>query len=269
MKYNPESLPKQRWPDQPIQLQLGFEIPDFATSCINSLNSADAQDKTCSSHSRTFQCWSSKALITQHFTNVTSWSFNCKRSRFVVPWIYELWFPTDLCFYHHYHRNPRLPACPFPSTQLAGDSRCCGLSRLCHRRCQKTRVSAGSVCPDLGGEGCSGQLYNPPLRREPDRSFPPSPSLAKNKPRLNVSVTPHKGALCFPSALLLRCQAVRSRWQMENPTPSSLDVPRYKSKRVDLIFPLQHVLLLTDSQFRDKLHCALGFKCLSAPFPWQ
>lgn len=133
----------------------------------------------------------------------------------------------------------------------------------------KPHVSAESVCPDLGEDRCSEQRYKPPLLREPDQSLPPSPSPAKNKPRLNVTVTFHTGVLCFRSALLLRRRAVRSQWQMENPTQSSPDIPLYKSKRVDLIFPLQRVLLLMDSQFCNKLHCALGFKCVSSAFPRQ
>lgn len=216
----------------------------------------------------TFQ-WSSKALITQHFSNITSWSFDCKRSCFVVPWICEVWFPTALCFCYHHHHNPRLPACPLWSSQLVRDSLCCGLSSLWLSLpkspvCQPSRSALTSARTDAQSS-CINHLC---LGNQTRAFLPPLPP-QKNKPRLNVSVTFHKGVLCFQWAPLLRCQAVRARWQMENPTQSSLDLPLYKSKWVDLIFPLQRILLLMDSQFCNPLHYALGFKCVSTPFPWQ
>lgn len=94
-------------------------------------------------------------------------------------------------------------------------------------------------CPDLSEDRCSEREHKPPFLGELHQLFPSSPSLAKNKPRLNVSVTFYKGVLCFQWALLLRCQAARSQWQMENPIWSSPALPVHKSKRVDLIFPLQ------------------------------
>lgn len=202
MKCNAESFPKQRWPNQPTQLQLGFEIPDFATFCINSLNSADAQDKTRSSHLCTSQCWSSEALITRHFSNTASWSFNCKRSCFAVPWIYEVWFPTDLCFYHLHHRNPRLPQCPFWSTQPPHDSLCHVLSRVCDCCCQNptyqlSRSALTSARTDAQSNGtnhlCFGNQTSPCL--------PPLPLRKINRDWMSLSLFTQEcsvfGRLCF------------------------------------------------------------------------
>lgn len=149
--------------------------------------------------------------------------------------------------------------CPAGTCQPCPECECC-----CHLLCVTARL-----CPDLGKDWCSEHLHKAPLCRLLDQLYPPFPSPAENKPRLNVSVTSHKGVLCLQGALLLRCQAVWSQWQMENPTQRSPDLPWHKSKQVDLIFPLQHIPLLMDSQFRDKLHCTLGFRCVSALFPWQ
>ena len=158
--------------------------------------------------------------------------------------------PSDPPIWH-------VAACSVPHPEFAtaaAKNLACQLSRSA---LTSARTDAQSNCINHLRLGSQTSPFLPPL--------PP----AKNKPRLNVSVTFLKGALCFQWALLLRCQAVWSQWQMENPTPSSPDLPLHKSKQVDLIFPLQHVLLLTDSQFCNKLHCTLGFKCVSAPFPWQ
>lgn len=143
----------------------------------------------CSSHLCTFQCWSSKALITQHFSNITSWSFNCKKSCFVVSWIYEVWFPIDLCFYHHHHRNPRLPACPFWFTQLARDSLCCGLSRVCDCHCQNpvyqlSRSALTSARTDAQSS-CINHLY---LGNQTSPFLPPLPPQKINLDWVSVSL---------------------------------------------------------------------------------
>lgn len=159
-----------------------------------------------------------------------------------------------------------LPSPPPAQSQVSCVS--CLMSPMC-QLLSKPCVSLGGFAPSSGRTDAQSTWYKPPLCRQLDQLCPPSFSPAENKPRLNVSVTPHKGVLCLQGALLLRCQAVWSQWQMENPTQRSPDSPWHKSKQVDLMFPLQHILLLMGSQFCDKLHCALGFWCVSAPFPWQ
>lgn len=98
-------LAKMKMPPQkPLQLQRGSEIPDFAAFPINSSYFADALDKTCSFCLCAFQCWSSKALITQRSIKCNILIFLTAKQAEVVCWIYEASFPTALCFYRH-HRH--------------------------------------------------------------------------------------------------------------------------------------------------------------------